>query len=161
MRYRSVAVEYDGQRLVWWESPSPLMNHIERVVVDECVGQESSLVGQLRKLQANVITGRFGMWGGDMAKLSEPYSKNLPNNIARTDVKGVIESLAEKKATKNSRERGVLCARIRQIRCRQEARQKGAERHQSVHKGPTIFEAKPARKIIRARPVKAAKDAIS
>src|SRR4029077_4874477 len=25
------------------------MNHIERVVVDECVGQESSLVGQLRQ----------------------------------------------------------------------------------------------------------------
>ena len=31
-----------------------------------------------------------------MAKLSEPHSINLSNNIARTDVKGVIESLAEK-----------------------------------------------------------------
>jgi DNA-binding protein HU-beta len=73
--------------------------------------------------------------------------------MTRKDVKGVIESLAKigyKELKKNG---SLLCARIRQIRCHQEARHK--ERHQSVHKGATIFEAKPARKIIRARPGKA------
>jgi hypothetical protein len=54
------------------------------------------------------------------SELIQKISEHHPNNITRTDVRGVIES---------------LCARIRQIRCRQEPRHKGAERHQSVHKG--------------------------
>jgi len=35
------------------------MNRIERVVVDECVGQESPLVGQLRERLAKPICGYF------------------------------------------------------------------------------------------------------
>src|SRR5271165_815531 len=48
-------MEHDGQRGAMdhastpEQSASPLMNHIERVVVDECVGQESPLVGRLRQ----------------------------------------------------------------------------------------------------------------
>ena len=63
-------------------------------------------------------------------KIAEQHS----NNMTRKDVKGVIESLADDWLQGTQEIRSLPCARICQIRCHQEARNKGAERHQSVHK---------------------------
>ncbi|SRR5713101_6080331 len=68
------------------------------------------------------------------SELIQKIAQQHPNSMTRKDVKSVIESLAEI-GTKNSRKRGLLRPRIRQIRCHQEARHKGEERHQSLHKG--------------------------
>jgi hypothetical protein len=50
-----ISMEHDGGRGAMEHAPtpecfaSPLMKRVEGVVVDECVGQESPLVGQLRQ----------------------------------------------------------------------------------------------------------------
>ena len=98
-----------------------------------------------------------------MAKLSEliqKISEHHPNNIARTDVKGIIESLAEKGYKELKRTGAFFVPGFTKFVVVKKARHKGAERHQSIRKGPAIFKAKPARKIIGLGPVKAAKDAV-
>ena len=52
-------------------------------------------------------------------------------------------------------------ARICQICCDQEAGTKARPGINPFTKEPTMFKAKPARKIVRVRPVKAAKDAVA
>ena len=89
-------------------------------------------------------------------KIAEKHS-----NITRKDIKGVLESLATI-GYKELNKSGVFLvpgfAKFVVIR-------KPATKERSginpFTKEPTIFKAKPARKIIRARPVKAAKDAVS
>ena len=84
-----------------------------------------------------------------------------PNNMARSDVKDLIESLAEI-GYQELKEKGAFVvpgfAKFVVIK-------KPATKERSginpFTKEPTIFKAKPARKIVRARPVKAAKDAVS
>jgi hypothetical protein len=58
-------------------------------------------------------------------KIAEQHS----NNMTRKDVKGVIESLAKIGYLELKKSGAFLVPRICQIRCYQEARHKGAERH--------------------------------
>jgi DNA-binding protein HU-beta len=89
-------------------------------------------------------------------KIASEHSKN----IKRKDVKAVIEALATI-GYKELNKSGVFLvpgfARFVVIK-------KPATKERSginpFTKEPTIFKAKPARKIIKARPVKAAKDAV-
>ena len=57
------------------------------------------------------------------------------DKMTRKDVKADIESLAAIGYKELNKSRSLCYARFRQIRCRQEAGNKGAEWHQSVHKG--------------------------
>jgi nucleoid DNA-binding protein len=90
-------------------------------------------------------------------KIAEKHSNKA---LTRKDVKGVIESLADI-GYKELNKSGVFLvpgfAKFVVIR-------KPATKERSginpFTKEPTIFKAKPARKIIKARPVKAAKDAV-
>ena len=95
------------------------------------------------------------------SQLVEKIAEQHPNNMTRKDVKGVIESLAEigyKELKKNG---GILCTGICEICCHQEAGHKGAEGHQSVHKGANDIQGETSSEDHRARPVKAAKDAVA
>jgi hypothetical protein len=79
--------------------------------------------------------------------------------MTRNDVKSVIESLAEigyKELEKTGAFFVPGFAKFVVIKKPATKARKGM-----FTKEPTIFKAKPARKIIRARPVKAAKDAVS
>ena len=95
------------------------------------------------------------------SELIQRIAEQHPNNMTRKDVKGVIESLA-KIGYKELKKTGAFFvpgfAKFVVIK-------KPATKERSginpFTKEPTIFKAKPARKIIRARPVKAAKDAVS
>ena len=72
------------------------------------------------------------------------------HSLSRKDVKGVIESLASvgyKELTKNGAFLLPGFAKFVVIK-------------KPATKEPTVFKARPARKIVRARPVKAAKDAV-
>jgi DNA-binding protein HU-beta len=84
-----------------------------------------------------------------------------PNTMTRKDVKGVIESLAEV-GYKELKKTGAFFvpgfAKFVVIKKPATKERKGIN---PFTKEPAIFKAKPARKIIRARPVKAAKDAVS
>jgi DNA-binding protein HU-beta len=82
-----------------------------------------------------------------------------PNEIARKDVKGVIDAVAAI-GHKELKKTGAFVvpglAKFIVI--------KTTKARQGINpftKEPTTFKAKPARKIVRARPVKAAKDAVA
>ena len=81
--------------------------------------------------------------------------------VARKDVKGVIESLAAI-GYKELKKTGAFFvpgfAKFVVIKKPATKERKGIN---PFTKEPTVFKARPARKIIRARPVKAAKDAVA
>jgi DNA-binding protein HU-beta len=91
-------------------------------------------------------------------KIADQHSKS---NMTRKDIKGVVESLADV-GHKELKKSGVFLvpgfAKFVVIK-------KPATKERSginpFTKEPTIFKAKPARKIVRARPVKAVKDAVA
>ena len=81
-------------------------------------------------------------------------------SLSRKDVKGVIETLAEvgyKELKKNGAFLVPGFARFVVIKKPATAERAGIN---PFTKEPTVFKARPARKIVRARPVKAAKDAV-
>lgn len=90
-------------------------------------------------------------------KIAEQHSDKL----TRKDVKGVIESLATM-GYKELKKSGVFLvpgfAKFVVIKKPATKERAGIN---PFTKEPTIFKAKPARKIVRARPVKAVKDAVS
>ena len=80
--------------------------------------------------------------------------------LAKKDVKGMMEALAEV-GYKELKKNGVFVvpgfAKFVVIKKPATKARKGIN---PFTKEPTIFKAKPARKVIKARPVKAAKDAV-
>jgi DNA-binding protein HU-beta len=100
-----------------------------------------------------------------MAKLmtkSELIEKIIAEHseLSKKDVKGVIESLATvgyKELKKNGTFVVPGFAKFVVIKKPATKERKGIN---PFTKEPTVFKAKPARKIVRARPVKAAKDAV-
>ena len=95
------------------------------------------------------------------SELIQKIAEKHASNVTRKDVKGVIESLAEI-GYKELKKTGAFVvpgfAKFVVIKKPATKERKGIN---PFTKEPTIFKAKPARKIIRARPVKAAKDAVS
>jgi DNA-binding protein HU-beta len=95
------------------------------------------------------------------SELIQKIVQQHPNEIARKDVKGVIEAVAEigyKELNKTGAFFVPGLAKFIVIKKPATQARKGIN---PFTKEPTIFKAKPARKIIRARPVKAAKDAVA
>lgn len=94
---------------------------------------------------------------GLIQELADRHSEKL----SRKDVKGVLESIVElghAELKKNGL--FVLPGLVRMLVVKKPAtkERKGIN---PFTKQPTVFKAKPARKVIKARPVKAAKDAIT
>ena len=88
--------------------------------------------------------------------ISEQHS-----NVARKDVKGILESLATvgyKELKKNGLFLVPGFAKFVVIKKPATKARKGVN---PFTREPTVFKAKPARKLIKARPVKATKDAVS
>ena len=81
-------------------------------------------------------------------------------SLARKDVKGVIESLATV-GYKELKNNGIfLLPGFAKFVVIMKPATKERAGINPFTKKPTVFKAKPARKIVRARPVKAAKDAV-
>ena len=95
------------------------------------------------------------------SELIQRIAKQHSNGLTRKDIKGVIESLASV-GYKELKKAGVFFvpgfAKFVVIKKPATKARKGIN---PFTKEPTIFKAKPARKIIRARPVKAVKDAVA
>ncbi len=83
------------------------------------------------------------------------------DKLTRKDVRGLLESIAEI-GQSELKKNGifVLPGLVRMVVVKKPAtkERKGIN---PFTKEPTVFKAKPARKVIKARPVKAAKDAIA
>jgi len=95
------------------------------------------------------------------AELIQAIVDQLSNTLTRKDVKGVLESLAAVgyKQLKKSGE-FVLPGFAKFVVIKKPA----TKERQGINpftKEPMMFKAKPARKILRARPVKAAKDSVA
>ncbi|MDR3464608.1 MAG: HU family DNA-binding protein [Xanthobacteraceae bacterium] len=94
------------------------------------------------------------------SELIEKITAEHSEKLTKRDVKGVLESLASI-GYKELKKSGVFLlpgfAKFVVIKKPATKARKGIN---PFTKEPTVFKAKPARKIIRARPVKAAKDAV-
>src|SRR5436190_17743461 len=95
------------------------------------------------------------------SELVQKIVEQHPNGITRKDVKAVIEAIAEI-GYKELKETGAFfvpgLAKFVVIKKPATKARKGIN---PFTKEPTIFKAKLARKIIKARPVKAAKEAVA
>jgi nucleoid DNA-binding protein len=95
------------------------------------------------------------------SQLVEKIVERHPTTMTRKDVRGVIESLTEI-GYKELKKTGAFFvpgfAKFVVIKKPATKERKGIN---PFTKEPTVFKAKPARRIIRARPVKAAKDAVA
>jgi DNA-binding protein HU-beta len=89
-------------------------------------------------------------------KLADEHSEKL----TRKDVKGVLESLAAVGYKELKKTGTFLVPGFAKFVVIKKPATKARKGINPFTKEPTIFKAKPARKVIKARPVKAAKDAL-
>jgi DNA-binding protein HU-beta len=95
------------------------------------------------------------------SELIQKVMEQHPTEIARKDVKGVIETVAEIGYKELKKIGAFVVPGFAKFVVIKKPATKARKGINPFTKEPTIFKAKPARKIIRARPVKAAKDAIA
>jgi len=80
--------------------------------------------------------------------------------LTKRDVKGVLEALAEVGYKELKRSGSFVVPGFAKFVVIKKPATKARKGINPFTKEPTIFKAKPARKLIKARPVKAAKDAL-
>jgi DNA-binding protein HU-beta len=83
------------------------------------------------------------------------------SEIARKDVKEVIEAVAEIGHKELKKTGAFVVPGLAKFTVIKKAATKARQGINPFTKEPTTFKAKPARKIVRARPLKAAKDAVA
>jgi nucleoid DNA-binding protein len=84
-----------------------------------------------------------------------------PNEITRKDVKGVIEAVAAIGHKELRKTGAFVVPGLAKFIVIKKPATKARQGINPFTKEPTTFKAKPARKIVRARPVKATKDAVA
>jgi nucleoid DNA-binding protein len=95
------------------------------------------------------------------SELVQKVMEQHPTEIARKDVKGVIEAVAEIGYKELKKTGAFVVPGFAKFVVVKKPATKARKGINPFTKEPTIFKAKPARKMIRARPVKAAKDAVA
>src|SRR5262249_48360640 len=91
------------------------------------------------------------------SELVQKIAERHPNSMTRKDVKSVIESLAEIGYKELKKTGAFFVPGFAKFVVIKKPATKARKGINPFTKEPTIFKAKPARKIIRARPVKAAR----
>jgi DNA-binding protein HU-beta len=87
--------------------------------------------------------------------------RRRPRLLISSDVKGVIEAAAEIGHEKLKKTGAFVMPGLAKFIVIKKPATKARQGINPFTKEPTVFKAKPARKIVRARPVKAAKDAVA
>jgi DNA-binding protein HU-beta len=95
------------------------------------------------------------------SELVQTVMEQHPTEIARKDVKGIIEAVVEIGYKELKKTGAFVVPGFAKFIVIKKPATKARKGINPFTKEPTIFKAKPARKIIRARPVKAAKDAVA
>jgi DNA-binding protein HU-beta len=95
------------------------------------------------------------------SELIQRVLEQHPTEIARKDIKGVIEAVAEIGYKELKKTGAFVVPGFAKFVVIKKPATKARKGINPFTKEPTIFKARPARKIIRARPVKAAKDAVA
>jgi DNA-binding protein HU-beta len=106
--------------------------------------------------------------GEDMAKklmskseLIQKIADKHAGTVTRKDVRGVIESLVEIGYKELKKTGAFVVPGFAKFMVIKKPATKARNGVSPFTKEPTVFKAKPARKIIKARPVKATKDAVA
>jgi DNA-binding protein HU-beta len=106
--------------------------------------------------------------GEDMAKklmskseLIQKIADKHADTVTRKDVRGVIESLVEIGYKELKKTGAFVVPGFAKFMVIKKPATKARNGVNPFTKEPTVFKAKPARKIIKARPVKATKDAVA
>ena len=94
------------------------------------------------------------------SELIEKLAEASAENVSKRDIKGVMEALAAIGHKELKRTGMFVVPGLVKFVVVKKAATKARKGINPFTKEPTIFKAKPARKIIRARPDKAAKDAL-
>ena len=94
------------------------------------------------------------------SELIEKLAESSGDNVSKRDVKGVMEALAAIGHKELKRTGAFVVPGLVKFVVIKKAATKARKGINPFTKEPTIFKAKPARKVIKARPVKAAKDAV-
>src|SRR5450432_3480340 len=95
------------------------------------------------------------------SELIQKIAEKHGEAVTRKDVKGVIESLAEIGYKELKKTGAFVVPGFGKFVVIKKPATKARQGINPFTKEPTIFKAKPAQKIIKARPVKATKDAVS
>jgi DNA-binding protein HU-beta len=95
------------------------------------------------------------------SELIQKVMEQHPTEIARKDVKGVIEAVAEIGYKELKKTGAFVVPGFAKLIVVKKTATKARKGINPFTKEPTTFKARPARKIVRARPVKAAKDAVA
>jgi DNA-binding protein HU-beta len=95
------------------------------------------------------------------SELIQKIADEHSNGLSRKDIKGVIESLADVGYKELKKTGAFFVPGFAKFVVIKKPATKARKGINPFTKEPTIFKAKPARKIIRARPVKAVKDAVA
>jgi nucleoid DNA-binding protein len=94
------------------------------------------------------------------SELIQKIADQHSNAISRKDVKSVLESLTEIGYKELKKSGAFLVPGFAKFVVIKKPATKARKGINPFTKEPTVFKAKPARKIIKARPVKAAKDSV-
>ncbi len=94
------------------------------------------------------------------SELIQKLADKSSGTMSRKDVKAVLEGLAEVGYKELKRTGAFLVPGFAKFVVIKKPATKARKGINPFTKEPTIFKAKPARKLIKARPVKAAKDAL-
>ena len=95
------------------------------------------------------------------SELIQKIAEQHPNKLTRDDIKGVLDALADVGHTELRKTGAFLVPGFAKFVV---VEKPATEAHESINpftKQPMMVEAKPARKVVRARPAKAIKDAVS
>jgi DNA-binding protein HU-beta len=95
------------------------------------------------------------------SELVQKIAEKHREAITRKDVKGVIESLAEIGYKELKKTGAFVVPGFAKFVVIKKPAVKARKGINPFTKEPTVFKARPARKIIKARPVKATKDAVA
>jgi nucleoid DNA-binding protein len=95
------------------------------------------------------------------SELIQRIADQHPSGVSRKDIKAVIESLASVGYKELKKTGAFFVPGFAKFVVIKKPATKARKGINPFTKEPTIFKAKPARKIIRARPVKAVKDAMA
>ena len=95
------------------------------------------------------------------SELIQKLAEQHADAVTRKDVKGVIESLAEIGYKELKKTGAFVVPGFAKFVVIKKPATKARKGINPFTKEPTVFKAKPARKIIKVRPVKATKDAVA
>jgi DNA-binding protein HU-beta len=94
------------------------------------------------------------------SEIVQKIAEQLPNNLTRDEIKGVLDALADVRHAELKQTGAFLVPGFAKFEVTVKPATEEREGINPFTKEPMTFKAKPASKVVRARPTKALKDAL-